>query len=347
MEMSKEVIASNNDRDALHILPLSILPFQTPALKRARMIKNTRLQSVVELFSDKESGSGQMEIRELGELYGWDETTPHPDLILLRKLSRLPSFDVYSLRILLRENGIDVVGSEALRLSPEKTKDLTEYMSTFTHQLIKEIYGSSDLDINNLDDIISLFRDPNIKDALQKLEIMATKLGIELREIPKFLEDYGDIFLSLSFYRQTLDQLVPTIEQFLASMDDLRSNWQLKQDRNLMKTCLMLETTINGLMVATSGRFENFDRSTKDMWENLSAEKFAKVKELIESYHTTIGGVLCALSVKIDAWAEQFPNSEFGGPVRRAEFIMSTMKQGIESIKEIEDSAPMLSGLND
>ncbi len=30
-----------------------------------------------------------------------------------------------------------------------------------------------------------------------------------------------------------------------------------------------------------------------------------------------------------------------GGPVKRAEFIMSEMKQGIGMIRKIEDSAPM------
>ncbi len=34
-----------------------------------------------------------------------------------------------------------------------------------------------------------------------------------------------------------------------------------------------------------------------------------------------------------------------GGPVKRAEFIMSEMKQGIDKVQKIEDSAPMLAEL--
>ena len=67
---------------------------------------------------------------------------------------------------------------------------------------------------------------------------------------------------------------------------------------------------------------------------------------MISSYHTTIGGVLCSLSVKMEAWARLFPTLSSGGPGKRAEFIMSEMKQGMENIQEIEDSAPMLSGLS-
>ena len=69
-----------------------------------------------------------------------------------------------------------------------------------------------------------------------------------------------------------------------------------------MNTCKMMSETINGLMVAITGRFENFDLSTKDMWNNISAERFRAVEKIIRSYHTTIGGVLCALSVKMNAW---------------------------------------------
>lgn len=344
MNSSKDI--NEGDRDALHILPLAMLPFETPGLKRARMIKNVRLESVIELFSDEGTGSGQMNIRDIGQEFGWDEGG-HPDLTMLRKLALLPSFDVYSLRISLRQQGISVKNYDDLKLSPAKTRDLTAYMTGFTHALLKEIYGSTDMKIENFDDIISLFRDPDIKKAKEQLDVMAKKLGIGLGEIPTFLEDYGDIFLSLSYYRQSLDEIEPVIEEFLGSMDEIRSNWQLKQDQNLMRTCDMLQSTINELMAEITGRFENFEQGTKDLWNDISARRFQRVKTLIESYHTTIGGVLCALSVKIDAWHDLFPSHDIGGPVKRAEFIMSEMKQGIENIQKIESSAPMLAGLDD
>ncbi len=333
------------DRDSLHILPLSIIPIKTPALKRARLIKNVRLQSIVEFFGDENTGSGQVEIEDLGGEFGWPEIPTHPDLALLRKLGELPSYDVFSLRIMLRKHGISVNGVEALKLSPTKQSELNEYMTSFSRPLIKEIFGGEDVSIQTFEDVIRLFRDPDLTKARQKLKIMADKLEIGLEDVPVFLEDYGDIFLSLSYYRQCLDQIEPTIDMFLDALDEIRGNWQLKNDQNMMKTCAMMQATINGLMVAITGRFENFDRSTTDMWNNISAERFRKVEELIESYHTTIGGVLCALSVKMDAWAKLFPRKDAGGPVKRAEFIMSEMRQGIDKIQKIEDSAPMLAEL--
>ena len=334
------------DRDSLHILPLSIIPLQTKALGRARLIKNVRLKSVVQLFVDESTGSGQLEIEDLGREFNWPAKSTHPDLSIMRKLALLPSYDVYSLRILLRDHGIQVADIDALKLSEKKAEELTEYMTMFSRPLILQIYGNEDLNIQDFSDVIGLFRDPDVTKALEKLKVMAEKLEIELDEVPRFLEDYGDIFLSLSYYRQCLDQIEPIIDGFLDSLDELRGNFQLKHDPGLMKTCSMIQATINGLMAAITGRFENFDRSTKDMWSEITAERFRKVERLISGYHTTIGGVLCSLSVKMDAWARLFPDRDSGGPVKRSEFIMSEMKQGIENIQKIEDSAPMLSELS-
>jgi hypothetical protein len=342
---AESVAVADADRDALHILPLAILPLRTAALRRARLVKNARLNAVVEFFGDAQSGSGQMEIRSLPKEFGWPDMPPHPDFTLMRKLAALPSFDVYSLRILLRAHEIAVKDQSALRLSPAKVKELTAYMTTFTRPLIREIYGEADLSIESFDDVVGLFRSPDMKKVRERLQTMADKLGIGIAEIPKFLEDYGDIFLSLSYYRQCLDAIVPAIEDFLGSLNELRKSYQMRHDANLMKTCVYMESTINELLANITGRFENFDRSTNDMWRNLSADRFRKVEALIRSYHTSIGGILCALSVKMNAWAKLFPDASAGGPVRRAEFIMSEMRQGIDRIQKIEDSAPMLSAV--
>ena len=56
--------------------------------------------------------------------------------------------------------------------------------------------------------------------------------------------------------------------------------------------------------------------------------------------------MLCSLSVKMDAWANLFPTPSVGEPGKRAEFMMSEMRQGIDNIQKIEDSAPMLAALS-
>ena len=325
---------------------MTILPLETPALDRAQLIKNVRLDSFIELFTDKDTDSGQIDIEDLPHQFNWDMSEPPTDMSIVRRICALPSYDVYSLRISLREMDIAVNDHDSLKLSDAMSKELTSYMTDFTRPLIMQIYGGDDVRIESFEDVIKLFRAADVGQALEKTHIMANKLNIKPEEIPKFMEDYGDIFLSLSYYRRCLDDIEPIITEFLEAMDSLRDNYQFKTGQNLRQTMEEMEATINELMAAITGRFENFERGTKHMWDKISVKRFRRVEQLISSYHTTIGGVLCSLSVKMEAWARLLPTPSSGGPGKRAECIISEMKQGMDKIQKIEDSAPMLSTLN-
>ena len=197
---SEQEAVSDVDRDSLHILPLSIIPLETRALKRARLIKNDRLASVVELFKDEHTGSAQLEIEDLGKMFGWPADADQADLTIIRKLALLPSYDVYSLRIQLRELGIPINDHANLRLSERKSQELSTYLTVFTRPLITQIFADDDSGVRTIDDIFALFRDPDKKKVLAKLGTIARKLGIKIEGVPKFLEDYGDIYIR---YRAT------------------------------------------------------------------------------------------------------------------------------------------------
>lgn len=51
--------------DSVYMLPLSIIPLESPALSRALMIKNARLESVLELFEGEDTGSGQIYVSDV------------------------------------------------------------------------------------------------------------------------------------------------------------------------------------------------------------------------------------------------------------------------------------------
>lgn len=332
-------------RDLLHVADLSILPIEHKPLQRARMIKNTRLDSVIEVFRDSEVGSGQIDVEKLPQEFNWPISPPNPDFVLLRKVSLMPSYDVYSMRVLLRSHGIEVEDEEALRLTPAKRQELSGYMKKFTRPLMVQVYGDEGVQIETFDDVINLFKDPDINRARRRLMQMADKLGIEVMAIPRFLEDYADIFLSLSYYKQCLDRITPGVTNFVDSFADLRKSYQMRTNTALMQACDDMEKTFYHLISAVSGRIESFDRYTKDMWDDLSAEKFRVIEKIIKTYHTTLGGVLCALTVKIDAWTENFPRPEVGGPVRRSDFIMTDMRHGMRRIRELDAQAPSISEL--
>ena len=48
--------------------------------------------------------------------------------------------------------------------------------------------------------------------------------------IRAFLEEYGDIFLSLAYFKQCLDEIVPDVQAFLAWMDAVRGFSEVRRD---------------------------------------------------------------------------------------------------------------------
>ena len=61
-----------------------MLPIENPALKRARLIKNARLQSVVEIFADENAGSGQLDVEGLIDEFGWNPDKPPNDFLIIK-----------------------------------------------------------------------------------------------------------------------------------------------------------------------------------------------------------------------------------------------------------------------
>lgn len=339
---SADSARSDDEKDALHILPLSIIPLETASLKRARLLKDARLESAIELYNDKTAGSGRIDIEHLGQVFDWPADEIHPDLAIMRGLCGLHSYDVFSLRIELRRLNLPVSDHAALRLSDEKNRELTKYMAEFTRPLIQQIYGNTDTKINDVRDLIGMFSSPDKGEALRNLRVMADRLEVKMEDVPAFLEDYGDIFMSLAYFRDTLDEIVPLITEFGDSLSELRKNYQLRQDRNFMVVSEKIGQSFNDITSSITGRFESFDNQSRGLWDNITAESFRKVKAFITSHHTTIAGVLCGLKVKMNAWNQRFSDGR-GGPIQRSDFIMSDIRQGIDLIMKIERDAPKVS----
>jgi hypothetical protein len=329
-------LIEDTDMDSMFILPLSILPIETKSIKSARLVKNAQLKSIVEVFRDEQTGSGQVDVESLPAICGWPPGELHPDHVIIRQLALLPSYDVYSLRISLRQLHIAVNDHASLRLSQEKAEELSRYMIMFTRPLTKIIYGEDGIEVNSYEDLIKMFRDPDVAKARERLTNMAKTLSIEIMDVPIFLENYGDTFMSLSFFRYCLERLEPYFSACLESLSPIRQHFQLKQNGNLMKTCDTVEDVINSVTAKITGTLEAFEKRTHQMWDNISQEEFRAVKTMVERHHITIGAALCGLTVKMNAFAHAFPHSRAGGPIKRADFMMSDMIQGIEIIRDAE-----------
>ncbi len=325
-----------SDMDSMYVLPLNIIPLDTPSLKRARLIKNIRLESVVELFNSAEGGSGQVPVDEVGNAMDWPKTGLHPDEMKLSALSSLHSYDVYSLRIQLRKLNIKCDPPEALTLSEKKHGELMQFMNDFTQPLLHKIYDTDDSGVENMEQLVSQFSSPDQKEALKNLKMMAEKLQIKLQDVPRFLEEYADIYMSIAYGRECLNSLIPRIVEFGESMEEFRENYELSKDKRLMRSIDFINDTLTDVTASVVTRFESFDRASETMWDNITAESFAKVKDMVRGHHVLVGTILCSLTVKMNGWQDVLDNRR--GLLRRADFVRSDMMQGMEKISKVEET---------
>lgn len=339
--MARKAATNGADKDALHILPLSQIPLETQALRDTRLIKNTHLDGVVELFNENGSGSGQIEPHDLRLVFDMSGTG-RQDINIIRSLCALPSFDVYSLRINLRKLGIAVEDHDSLKLSDAKAHQLEGHMREFTRPLIATIYGSTDAEARSLHDIVALFMTPDLDLARKNLRRLSAKLNVDIGQIPSFLEDYGDVYLSLAYYQFCLEENAPRLKRFLGEMRALKAEPQFRSDTSFQRSCAVIEEKLMLVFREVNDVLNAFRTRTADLWNDLSNERFREMEQLVLSHQTQIGGALCAITVKLNAWNVSFPSPTAGNPTARVDFILRDMQQGLENIEPIGlvDTAP-------
>lgn len=329
------------EKDALHILPLAIIPLGTPGMRRTRLVKNARLETVIELFKDNRAGSGQIDIKAMGDYFDTSSSTFDEDCTVIEALAQAPSFDVYSLRLTLRSHNIKVDEAEHLRLSPQMQEKLTEYMRVFTRPLVQKVFGDDTKDVSSATEIFEMFRGVDRDVALKRIRAISDALGMEVDQIPGFLEDYGDIFLSLSYFKRYMEEIRPVFERFKEWSTDGIRNSHLRHNKDAMRHCDLVEAQMEEAINFTMLRFKAFDEASREFWKDLSKDRYAHLRRLVTSNHHTIGGILCGLAVKMIRWQEDFPG-ESGSPNKRADWLLAEMVPGLDKIRYIQRNAPSL-----
>lgn len=323
------------DNDSLHILPLSMIPLQMKALQRTRLIKNTRLEGNVELYREGNIGSGQIAVSNLEKSFDFAGDRAK-DLFVVKKLAALPSYDVYSLRVSLRKLRIQIDNVDSLRLSDDMAGSLTDHMLVFTRPLIQKIYGGSDIGTGSFDDLLKLFTDPNADAARQNLRDLATALEIGLMQIPQFLEDYADVFLSLSFYTKCHDDTVELLEEFLDDINQLAHNPNLNGHAAAARDIELIGCRMRELHAEIANVLEMFRVRTADMWDHITAERYRRMSRMVIAHQETIGAILCAIMVKLNAWEEKGAVASSAGISERISFITREIGYGLDRLTGLE-----------
>lgn len=337
--MRHESVIADYDRDSIHTLPISVLPVANTALSKARLIKNHRLETRIELFRESGIGSGQIGIHEIPDFFTGDPGALAEDMVLLRRIGQLPAFDPYTLRIGLRQAGINILSLDALQLSPAKRAELLPLMRNITRPLIAHLYGDGAVDRDDLDTLIRLIARPDTPKVRARIRSMAEDLQVSVDALPDMLEDYGDTYLALSYYRSYFQYALPVIDRMVEWMREVRDNSFLRNDSSTRRAFEQAEDVLVHVSGSVTRRFDGFDRHTVVNWERVTVGTFGKVRDLIAHHQQTLAEVLCGLTVKIYEWEQRFPNGG-GSPDKRAEFVSGDLRPGLDTLWAIERRAP-------
>jgi hypothetical protein len=317
-----------------------MIPLSSTTLKSARLVKNSRLETAVELHNDPISGSLQIRPEDVADSFPGHEE----DQKIISSLAGLHSYDVYSLRMSLKKLGIEV-DKTVLELSDNMKDRLDHYAVEFTRPLILNIFGTGAGEMTDQSNLIKIFRDPDRVRVAQRLRIMAQKTGIQVEQLPKFLENYNDIFLSVAYYRHSFEIVVPDINRFWMWLGDLRTRREVMSSARTVASCKKVEESLRFLTSSIRERLGRFRGAFEGFWGDMNSNSFERLRKEIEDNHVGMGAVLCGLVVKMHHWSQAFPDNEVGGPATRAQFLVSEMEPGLEQLKAMENDARARIGL--
>jgi hypothetical protein len=328
------------DRDAIDKLPLSIMPLDSNTLKAARLVKNARLETMVELHHDKSSGSLQLRPRDIPASY---PATSVQDLLLINKLAELRSYDVYSLRSSLARLGISVDKSQ-LELSDATRERLEKNAQEFIRPLVLTLFGDGP-DAAETPELAQLLRHRDVTKVQQRLKIMSQKTGIPVQGIPDFLQSYRDIFLSTTYYRDCFDSIAPDLNRFWVWLGELKNQREVTASPDGSASCSNLAILLRNLFASTRDRLNKFKGSFETFWTDMNPQSFKTLSTQIEDSHDTMGAVLCGLGVKMRNWSATFPDNTTGSTATRINYVTVELEAGLDQLMAIENGARTKLGL--
>ncbi len=321
-------------RDTLHRLPLSDLPLTTRALDSACLVKTNKLETMVELFGEADTGKAFILPEKIHQHYSIDDPT---DRRLLTMVGQLTSFDVFSLRVELRRLNIEIEDIDALSLSPELKSDLDDNMKDFLEPLFRSIFAGDEPSDTSLTSILESLSNPDAHKVRANLQQMAKKLEIPITEIPVFLKDYADTYLALAYFDYQLKEIYPRLSDLLATLQLIQISPLETGGASFGQQCNEISSRFTAAFRFVSGSLQRFKNDTNGMWENISRIEFEAMKKLINDYLTRIGATLCTLSVKIDHWEQTFPPGAKIKGQKYSAYLSSQLIVGLDDLASMRE----------
>lgn len=296
------------------------------------------METRIELYREAGMGSGQVAIDELPDFMNATDDLLHHDMPMLTSVGEMESFDPYSLRRGLRAAGIETDNLEAFTLSDAKKRELQPHMRNLTRPLLQHVFGVSNIELSDPDMLRDRLLNANSSTVLERINGLASALETSREGLPNLLEDYGDVFLSLGFYKQYLAQIGPRVDLLRDWIKEAYHVPHIGKDPVTGPALLKTERILGALLQSLNRRFSNFENKTDIRWDRVSIGTFNQVRALITDHQTSLAAVLCGLTVKVFEWESRFPGGG-GSFERRADFVLSDLRSGLDRMTAIEREA--------
>ena len=314
--------------DSITSLPLSAFNLENSTLRSATLRKNIALDTVIDFTDSLRQDIGLITQKELMLHFDRDDVGD-ADKKTLSSLTSLPSFDCYTLKVALAPLKIKVLDEKIFNLSSKMKTTLFPLMSRITRPLIQYLYSDQKFGVSDTETLLRLIKDTEPLKVRNRLEIMAQNMSVPLSKLIEILEEFGELFLSVSFFERINIEASSKIDQLILWAEDGVSNSNLRNDPSAQSQFSQIERRLGYIKTNLHNRFDNLGKITQIDWEEFDASDFKKVKREILSQQANLSIALCGILVKAFEWEKQFPSAG-GSPQQCLEFISQDLNIGLE-----------------
>jgi hypothetical protein len=219
----------------------------------------------------------------------------------------------------------------------------SRYALEFIRPMIANVFGADRGTASEADsdELLRLFREPDVDAVRARLHQLADKTGIPVAEVPEFLSKYNDLFVAAGFYRQTFDGVRPEAGRFQAWLEEMKrlpDDVLTRRDRESLDKAAEAAAFITG---SIAERLDEIMAGFHGFWENMNRRSLEHLRRQVEDADAATGEILFGFAAKLRAWSNAFPHGAARNGAARVNYLR-VMLPGLQRLRDMESEARLL-----
>ena len=304
--------------------------FDSQTLKSTRVILGADLNPIIDFFNSADVGIGGRDAREAAA----ELSLPEPDRKRLEALLRVRSYDVYTLRAALG-SFLSPERFDQLALPESERRQLEEHTKEYTRALFAIIFEDSGIEVSNRQAMRDLLEGSTKELVQRNVMALAQKFAIKPTELVNYIAGVGEMLLAIAYYKRAFEYTRLDLHSFIREIQSLHQHqFVVLQHPDVPQNARKILALAARTTKALDSYFESFNGIGK-IWENLTPERFRRIREAVERQYPIIGSTLCIWQVKLDAWNRRFHRTtrRDASPVQFATFFQERIFPNFERIQ--------------